>query len=124
MVSADPERMRMMGGLARARAVEWYSAEPYAKGLRGRIGGQCVPLITFLQIAPELSNPSYRPDGHPETGSTCSAANQSRRTLNGMAESFVNTFAAHVASMDGAMATVPHLLWPSSASTRCIHTRR
>lgn len=40
-LKADPERMRTMGGLARARAVEWYSAEPYAKRFAAALRSMC-----------------------------------------------------------------------------------
>jgi hypothetical protein len=52
---------------------------------------------------------------------------QAGRQSNGMAESFVNTFKRdYVASMDlSDAATVRRICrWPSSASTRCIYTRR
>jgi len=42
-LKADPERMRTMGGLARARAVELYSAEPYAERFAAALRSLCAP---------------------------------------------------------------------------------
>lgn len=42
-LKADPERMRTMGHLARARAVDLYSAEPYAKRFAEALRSMCAP---------------------------------------------------------------------------------